>query len=615
MSDLLAKKISFANEIAIAVAKIEGLSEATQKSIESNLKAQPEPLLWDVANIMGQYYNLNDCTAQTTELLKNLIEKIRIFEGERALVSTAKTTIVLGTSGWRGVIGEDFTLLNIHKVLRSITELLQSELYLNYNTFKNFEEVKTRGILVMSDNRFMGEVWREAAKKELTSLGIKVFDAGMCPTGVGSAFVKHNGLAGLVNFTPSHNPMEYAGIKFNPADGGGAESDLTSVIADRANELINDAEFKPATELNAQLVETVDGASFFEKYISETSKVFNLNLIRNWLKENRNDLYLVVDFMHGASRGYVQALLGTKLWNELAQAGTIVTRNENDDYSFHGMRPEPSAVNQKPIVEMLKAGRRKFTLGVSMDPDADRIRYADADMDVDMNLFAPIAYAALLEKGIKGGIVNSVPSSGFPAKIARENGQISVETMVGFKNFRSQFLSGDYVMGFEESDGISFIGHTLEKCALAGFLSGLTALATTNTNISVQYNALREKYGYFYPGRAGVDVRGVSVEAWQAYKKEVVEVLQNRLFKVGDKVNFAGETKTISKLNTIDGLKVFFEDDSWILMRPSGTEPKFRYYYEVVSEEPLQEAQAKAALELYNKTAAQILQQARDLVD
>jgi phosphomannomutase len=305
--------------------------------------------------------------------------------------------------------------------------------------------------------------------------------------------------------------------------------------------------------------------------------------------------------------------LGENLWQELRDAGSLLILHEEEDYSFHGMKPEPSSTNQKPIIEFLKKNKRKFTFGVSMDPDGDRIRFADAAMDMDMNLFSAIAYSGLLERNIQGDIVTSLPSSGFVGKIARANGHNIVETPVGFKNFRSHFLSGNYVMGFEESDGISFIGHTLEKCALAGFLAGLTAISLNNRNLSDQYYDLQKKYGYFYPARAGVDVKGVSVEEWQAYKKSVVDILQNKLYKKGDRITINGMEKIITNVVTIDGLKIFMDDDSWILMRPSGTEPKFRYYYEVVSvDKPIENLQKE--LDAYNNTASQILQKARDMV-
>ncbi len=595
------------------IQKIEQIGLLSQEDRREAINFANQHFFWETANTLGLAYNRGSVPDRLRKQCRDIIDDIRTFQGEVALTSTAPTTIVLGTSGWRGVIGRDYSLFNISKVLRAVVHLLKSKLYLEFNNYKSFKDVQQRGILLMRDNRFMGEVWIAAAERELTSAGIKVYNAGMCPTGVGSAYVKDRGLAGSINFTPSHNPMPYAGIKFNPSDGGGAESNLSSVIEDKANALMNDASFEPAASVDQSLIEKVDAGAYFKNYIEKKSIVFDLPALRKWLVDNRDDFFMVIDFMHGASRGYVQQLLGADTWQTLQASGSVLTRHENDDYSFHGTKPEPSGHNQKPLLDLLQKNRRRFTLGVDMDPDADRIRFADVDMDIDMNRFSAIAYANLLERGIKGGLVNSVPSSGFAAKIARQNGQKSIETQVGFKNFRNAFLSGDFAMGFEESDGISFIGHTLEKCALAGFMAALTAISNKNQNISVQYNALREKYGYFYPDRAGVDVRGVSVQAWQAYKQAVVNVLKNEMFVVGDKIEIGGASHQIAQINTIDGLKIIMDDDSWILLRPSGTEPKFRYYFEVVSNTPLKDP--SLLLNLYRQKAQELLAVARGRVD
>jgi len=602
--------VTFANQL---LKKLGQISNLPRQDFQEAQKFANQHFFWEVATTLGLFYNREKVSDMVRNDCRDIIDQIREYQGQIALSSTSPTTIVLGTSGWRGVIGADYSLFNITKVLRAVVFLLKSDVYLEYNGYKSFADVQQRGILLMRDNRFMGDIWLAAAERELTSVGVRVYNTGMCPTGVGSAYVKDRSLAGSINFTPSHNPMPYAGIKFNPSDGGGAENNLSSIIEDKANELMHDASFRAIETADESLIEKVDAGAYFKNYIEQKSLVFDLPAIRQWLRTNRHDFFLVIDFMHGASRGYVQQLLGDETWKALEDAGSILTRHEDDDFSFHGTKPEPSEANQKPLLKILKQNRRRFCLGVAMDPDADRIRYADADMDVDMNRFSAIAYANLLERGIKGGLVNSVPSSGFAAKIARENGQKAIETQVGFKNFRSAFLSGDFAMGFEESDGISFIGHTLEKCALAGFMAALTVISSKDKNISVQYNTLQERYGYFYPDRAGVDVRGVSVEAWQAYKSVVVKILQNELFKAGDTIEIGNITHTITRINTIDGLKIIMDDDSWILLRPSGTEPKFRYYYEVVSATPLDDP--ASLLDQYRDKAEALLAEARRRAD
>lgn len=595
-----------------------GLKEGHGKLLEQVQKVLTpsigEPDLWEAALLLGAYYNEQAVSSSVRDLCVEAITQIREFEGKRALESTAPTTVVFGTSGWRGVIGEDFTLLNVHKVVRGILDMMKTPTFLETNRYTSFEEVKKNGILVLRDNRYMGDTFMMAAMKELAAEGIKILDAGECPTGVGSALLTELRAAGSINFTPSHNPMNYAGLKFNPADGGPADPSITTLIEEKANAYMKPGvAFTPATADPTPLRTKIAGAALFTSFVERKSKVFDLEGIRAWLREVKSRLMLIVDFMHGAARGYVERLLGEDLVEELQAAGALQLLNTETDYSFHGVKPEPSAKNQKPLIEMLKKSGRELTLAVALDPDADRIRFADATMDIDMNRFGAIIYASLLARGIRGGIASTAPSSDFALEIAKQEGEEVFETEVGFKNFRGPLSSGKAIVAFEESDGISFIGHTLEKCALAGFLAALSCMRATGKNLSVQYEELRKKYGYFYPDKAGADVKGVSIEEWQAYKNAVVDVLQHKLFKVGDTVEVGSTKKTIKAINIIDGLKVIFEDRSWILLRPSGTEPKFRYYYELASSAPIPDYEKRLAE--YREAGGRILAMARAKVD
>ena len=596
------------------IAELSDLADRLDKTlIEQAVAYLDESRLWETANLLGNYFNKNKVDAETLTLLKEMIKRIREIQGEAARVSAEPTTVVFGTSGWRGVIGRDFTLLNVHKVVRGIIDMMQSDVFLRAIGVGDFDEVRKAGILLLRDNRFMGEAFCEAARRELAAENIKIFDAGECPTGVGSAILTELAAAGSINFTPSHNPMEYAGIKFNPADGGPADVNLTKIIEKKANAYMQpDVSFAPAKASYKNLLQKVEAKVIFRAFVENKSKIFDLPRIRQWLSAQKNDLFILVDNMHGASRGYIQALLGPDLIKDLSDAGAIRFIHTDDDYSFHGVKPEPSAANQKPLIEALQKAERKFTLAVALDPDADRIRYADAKMDMDMNRFAPVAYANLLARGLQGGVASTAPSSDFALEIARRQGQNVWETAVGFKHFRQPLKSGDALLAFEESDGISFRGHTLEKCALAGFLAAVDAIASQNNNLSGQYQTLQERYGYFYPDKAGAEVPGVGVEEWQAYKKAVVDVLQKRLFKTGDRLKIGNQEKAIRSINTIDGLKLIFNDKSWILLRPSGTEPKFRYYYEVVSKQPIEDI--KKMLAAYHAAAEEILNRARAMV-
>ncbi len=569
------------------------------------------PNLWEIANLLGGCFNANPLSEHARAECVQCITRIREFQGKLARESSVPTTVVFGTSGWREAIGEGFTILNVHKVVRGIIAMMKTDAFLRANGYSDFRQVKAAGISVQRDNRFMGDEFMACAMRELAAEGIRIHDAGECPTGVGSAILTELKAAGSINFTPSHNPMEYAGIKFNPADGGPADVDLTSLIEDHANALMRSAApFERAATDFRPLRNVVDAAGMFTAFVEKKSKVFQLDVLRAWLRANAGELFIAVDNMHGSSRGYIQNLLGAETLGALEAAEAIRFYNTEDDYSFHGVKPEPNAKNQAILIEELRKAGRKLNLAVALDPDADRIRFADARLDLDMNRFGAIGFANLLRRGLKGGLATTVPSSGFAPEIARKRRARVFETAVGFKNFRRPLSSGEAMMAYEESDGISFTGHTLEKCALAGFLSALDSMASSGRNLSDLYLDLRREYGWFYPGKGGADVKGVSVEAWQRYKDAVMKVLEGGLVKEGDKLTVGGREKAVARTDISDGLKIVFTDRSWILLRPSGTEPKFRYYYEVVGESEL--ANADALLGEYGLAAEAILAKARE---
>jgi phosphomannomutase len=578
-------------------------------SLDSTAPREPNP--WEAATLLGACFNAHSLPPEVRQACVLAITRIREFQGRLARVSLHPTTVVFGTSGWREAIGEGFTVENVHKVTRGILSMMGTKTFLTACGFPDFGAARAAGLLVFRDNRFMGPEFMEAAMRELAQAGVRIHDAGECPTGVGSALVTELHAAGSINFTPSHNPMEYAGIKFNPADGGPADTDITSLIEKKSNALMRPGtRFTRADADFTSLRTIVDAAALFTAFVEKKSKVFDLPALRRWLLENRGDLRIVVDNMHGSSRGYVQRLLGEETVTALRAADALRFVNTDEDFSFHGVKPEPSAKNQAPLMDILRASGRRLCLAVALDPDADRIRFADARLDLDMNRFAAVAYANLLRKGVRGGVATTMPSSGFAAEIARQSGEKVFEEPVGFKHFRGPLSSGGAVMAYEESDGISFIGHTLEKCALAGFLAALDAMAVSGRNLSDLYLELRGRYGYFYPGKGGADVKGVSVEAWQKYRAAVMEVLQGGLVSVGDAIRVGDNLKTVTNKNTADGLKLVFADRSWILLRPSGTEPKFRYYYEVVGERELPDAVALSAA--YEAAAAALLDRARE---
>ncbi|MDR2429231.1 MAG: phosphomannomutase [Candidatus Margulisbacteria bacterium] len=538
---------------------------------------ETETLSWANALKLGELQNRAAAPAEI-EFYKTAIAKIREQMGKQARISREPTVVEFGTSGWRGRIGEDFTVHNVRKVTRAIIDTMQTAVFLAANDYYSFADVQERGIVVFRDNRYMGEEFIAAALAELHAAGIRTYDAGECPTGVGSAVVTELNAAGSINFTPSHNPMDYAGLKFNPADGGPAGPEITSLIQDRANEYMQAADFQPAEKIDVTLNEEIFPVYIYLDLLQK-SRIVNLAEIKELLLAKKDQLTLIIDNMHGASRGVFETILGEDILSQL----DIRFKNTETDYSFHGVKPEPSAANQKLLIAELQKSDRPLTLAVALDPDADRIRFADRDLDMDMNMFAAIALDYAIQQGLLQGVVTSVASSGFAAAIARQENLPVGSTAVGFKNFRPALAQQSAAVAFEESDGISFIGHTLEKDGIIGFLVALSALLKSGKNLSELYHGLQEKYGYYYPGKSGRTIENISITEWQKFRKAVIENIQAS-YSIGDTITINGAAKKISRILLDDGIKFIFEDDSWILLRSSGTETKFRYYYETTGQ-------------------------------
>jgi len=237
------------------------------------------------------------------------------------------------------------------------------------------------------------------------------------------------------------------------------------------------------------------------------------------------------------------------------------------------------------VEKVLAESRSRFKLGVIIDPDGDRIRYSDGSMQIPMNYFGAMAFHFLhVHKGFSGVVAKSVGTSNLVNAIAEKLGVTVRETKVGFKNFRPFMVQGaseKAVVAFEESDGISAYNHTLEKDALFGLLLAIEMMAVTGKNLSEYLKNIMDEYGYYYPDRSGISVD----------PELVGEPLLKRLsfirerYKKGTAVKIGEEERTVKDVITVDGTKLVFDDGSWLMIRPSGTEPKVRFYIEARTEE------------------------------
>jgi phosphomannomutase len=484
--------------------------------------------------------------------------------------------IIFGTSGWRGEIGSDFTFNNIRIVTAAIIEMFKSNdtSVMQAMGVSNFDDIKNRGIIVGHDNRFLGHAFAMEVIGLLRKEGIRTWYAGEAPTPLFSAGIEMLNAACSINLTPSHNPANYAGFKFNPSDGGPAGTEITMKIEEIANRMMDNASVPPVE--NPGKIENMDLGDLYMKFITER-KTLDINKIRNFIESE--DCFICIDNVHGSTRGCIERILG--------RSDRIRYLRTDDDYLFGGIAPEPSQKNMQGVEKTLHERTAKYKLGVIMDPDGDRIRHTDGNVQIPMNYFGAMALHFLsVHKGFSGVVAKSVGTSNLVNAIAEKLGIPVKETKVGFKNFRPYLmrtpsaLHGEKaIVAFEESDGISGYNHTLEKDALFGLLLAIEMIAVTGKNLSEYLKDIMDEFGYYYPDRSGISVDPSLVGAPLLEKLSTIE----DHYQKGTPVHFGKEIRTIKDVITVDGIKLIFDDGSWLMIRPSGTEPKVRFYIEARS--------------------------------
>lgn len=484
--------------------------------------------------------------------------------------------VSFGTSGWRGKLGKDINQFSVAGVTLAIVKMYE-ELGENQQLRRllgvdSCSDAQKRGCVLGFDNRFGGEILASVVAAVLDRYGFIIHYAGESTTGVLSAAVLQLKAAFSINLTPSHNPFEYGGYKFNAADGGPAEADVTRKITENARQILAASDVDP---------------SLFPANLEALSRVRPFNALQCWLDlvntnihkhgldvalinadlGKRDDLVIAVDCVHGASRLHIQKLFGSAGTSNILH----VLRDEAD-VTFGGVAPEPSSKNMQQVMSFLQNRTERLKLGAIIDPDGDRIRFTDGQTEISMNQFGAMAYHFLHEyKGRTGMVAKTVATSNLANALANAFNEEIYEPAVGFKNFKE--VIGKALVYFEESDGISIIGHTPEKDAYIGLLLACEMMRTLDCNLGQYLTEIEKQFGAFYPDRDGVlvSIQGPELLA-------MLEKLDK--FKPGGELQIGENVRNISEVITIDGHKIIFDDGSWLMIRPSGTEPKVRFYVE-----------------------------------
>ncbi len=487
--------------------------------------------------------------------------------------------ISFGTSGWRGTLGKDLFLRSVAVVTAAILTLYkdaEADPALHESLgVSSFAEMQERGCVLGFDNRFGGPMLALAVANVLAANQVKIFYAGEATTGALSASVLINRAAISINLTPSHNPLQYGGFKYNAADAGPAAEILTSSITRIARDYMQ----RQAVPFLASSVDLQQPLSTLPGVVQENALSSWQQLIRRGKASHgidydrllqdfaaSTDIVVCVDAVHGASRDVIADLLGNPGKERL-----LLLRNTPDP-TFGGIAPEPSAANMHLTLKALASASQPFKLGAVIDPDGDRIRFTDGEVEISMNQFGAMAYHYLHEvKGKRGMVAKTVASSNLANAIATSLGEQVFEPKVGFKEFKP--VIDQALVCFEESDGITVIGHTPEKDAFIGLVLALDMMLTLKKPLGAYLKEIEDRYGHYYPEKDGVTVS-------QQGEALLAALDGLKRYDTGAVIRVGGEDKAIKEVIAIDGRKMILEDNSWIMIRPSGTEPKVRFYVE-----------------------------------
>ncbi|MGA8620838.1 MAG: phosphoglucomutase/phosphomannomutase family protein [Candidatus Sulfotelmatobacter sp.] len=464
------------------------------------------------------------------------------------------TQIEFGTSGWRAVMAEEFTFVNVRRALHGIARYVAAQ--------------KKPGARVMvgRDPRFLGETFCSMAAEILSENGIvPVMVAEPAPTPAFAYAVVQTKADGVINFTASHNPPEYNGIKFSTPDGCPALPDVTKKIEAEIQNSDQEAASsrKPNNGKGAVVEESLDVKPGYLKRLAE---IVDLETIR------KANLQVCFDPMWGAARGYSDGVLR-------AAGVKVATVHDYRDVLFGGHAPEPDDHRLTDLREKMRASGAH--IGIATDGDADRFGIVDADGTfLQPNYVIALLFDYLVEsRGWKNGVAKSVATTNLINAIAKARGVELHETPVGFKYIGELIMQDQIAIGGEESAGLSIRHHVPEKDGVLAGLLCCEMVARRGKSLGEQLKALCNQVGSYYPQRQNFRLT-------PEVKEKFTEKLRS------DPREFCG--RTVGEVVRKDGLKLVFEDGSWVCYRLSGTEPVVRVYSEARSERGLEKLSTAA---------------------
>jgi alpha-D-glucose phosphate-specific phosphoglucomutase len=461
------------------------------------------------------------------------------------------TAIKFGTSGWRAIVADEFTVANIRLAVAGIAAFVKTQ-------------PEPHRVLVGRDPRFLGESFVNEAALVLAGAGITpIIISEAAPTPAIAYAVRTLKTSGAINFTASHNPPEYNGIKFSSSDGGPALPEVTGKIEEAIKAIQAAGAAIPTANPPEGGFETADVKPAFLKRLGE---LVNLKAIA------KSGIKVVYDPFWGAGRGYSSDIL-------LDAGVTVETVHDYRDVLFGGHAPEPDDHLLGDCKDKMK--EIGANLGIATDGDADRFGIVDADGTfIQPNYVIALLFDYLVEtRGWKNGVAKSVATTNLINALADYHKVPLYETPVGFKYIGELINEDKIAIGGEESAGLTIRGHVPEKDGVLAGLLVAEMVATRGKTLAVQLKELFAKVGSFYPVRENFrltpEVKAAFTEKMKADPTEL------------------GGRKVVKIVRT-DGLKLILEDGSWVCYRLSGTEPVVRAYTEARNEQDMEALKAAA---------------------
>lgn len=443
--------------------------------------------------------------------------------------------IKFGTDGWRAIIAKEYTVENVARVSVGVAHWLKA----------NFVDPS---VVIGHDCRFGGKLFTETAAKVLNHLDVKVIIADRFVTTpmLSLAVVEHKADLGVV-ITASHNPADYSGYKLKGNFGGPLLPDDIQAVED----LIPD---EHSLKLDDLTLDGVNISDFTQLYLDKAEASFDLDAIRH------SDLKLGYDAMYGAGREAVPKLLPqTTLFHC------------SDNPGFKGTAPEPIHRNLIEFSNYIKESG-KIDCGLATDGDADRIGLYNAKGEfIDSHHIILLLIHYLVKyKGLSGKVVTAFSCSVKVAQMCKFYGLEHEIVKVGFKHVAGVMLKEDCLLGGEESGGVSIKGHIPERDGIWMGLVIWEYMAKTGKSLDDLINEVYDIVGKFAFERIDLHLK-------EEQKIQIIENCNKGIYTAfGD--------MPIVKTETIDGFKFYFDQDSWVMIRPSGTEPVLRTYAEAANQ-------------------------------